>query len=140
MNGMGRVPEIVTAHKAVVDMVDLLPADVWNPETTFLDPACKGGEFLKEIYNRLMETESLKAIYPNDIVRSNHILSNQIFGISITEVSKKRTTDSLNGFGYNIKIIPGYIDKIKGKCLGSKEDGTEKDIKNILSEEFGKRM
>ena len=140
LNGMARIPEIVTPHKTVVDMVDLLPADVWNPETTFLDPACKGGEFLKEIYDRLMETESLKAIYPNDIVRSNHILSNQIFGISISEVSKKRTTDSLNGFGYNIKIIPGYIDKIKGKCLGSKEDGTEKDIKNILSEEFGKRM
>ena len=98
LNGMARIPEIVTPHKTVVDIVDLLPADVWTPETTFLDPACKGGEFLKEIYDRLMETESLKAIYPNDIVRSNHILSNQIFGISISEVSKKRTTDSLNGF------------------------------------------
>ena len=138
LNGMARIPEIVTPHKTVVDMVDLLPADVWNPETTFLDPACKGGEFLKEIYNRLMETESLKAIYPNDIVRSNHILSNQIFGISISEVSKKRTTDSLNGFGYNIKIIPGYIDKIKGKCLGSKEDGTEKTMFDIIKEEFNR--
>ena len=85
-----------------------------------------------------METESLKAIYPNDIVRSNHILSNQIFGISISEVSKKRTTDSLNGFGYNIKIIPGYIDKIKGKCLGSKEDGTEKTMFDIIKEEFNR--
>lgn len=138
LNGMARIPEIVTPHKTVVDMVDLLPADVWNPETTFLDPACKGGEFLKEIYDRLMETESLKAIYPNDIVRSNHILSNQIFGISISEVSKKRTTDSLNGFGYNIKIIPGYIDKIKGKCLGSKEDGTEKTMFDIIKEEFNR--
>ena len=138
LNGMARIPEIVTPHKTVVDMVDLLPADVWNPGTTFLDPACKGGEFLKEIYDRLMETESLKAIYPNDIVRSNHILSNQIFGISISEVSKKRTTDSLNGFGYNIKIIPGYIDKIKGKCLGSKEDGTEKTMFDIIKEEFNR--
>ena len=138
LNGMARIPEIVTPHKTVVDMVDLLPADVWNPETTFLDPACKGGEFLKEIYDRLMETESLKAIYPNDIVRSNHILSNQIFGISISEVSKKRTTDSLNGFGYNIKIIPEYIDKIKGKCLGSKEDGTEKTMFDIIEEEFNR--
>lgn len=138
LNGMARIPEIVTPHKTVVDIVDLLPADVWTPETTFLDPACKGGEFLKEIYDRLMETESLKAIYPNDIVRSNHILSNQIFGISISEVSKKRTTDSLNGFGYNIKIIPGYIDKIKGKCLGSKEDGTEKTMFDIIKEEFNR--
>ena len=140
LNGMARIPEIVTPHKTVVEMVDLLPSDVWNPETTFLDPACKGGEFLREIYNRLMEAESLKALYPNNIARSNHILSYQIYGISISEVSKKRTTDNLNGFGYNIKIIPGYTDKIKGKCLGSKEDGSEKTMQDIIGEEFGKVM
>lgn len=138
LNGMARIPEIVTPHKTVTDMVDLLPTDVWNPDTTFFDPACKGGEFLREIYDRLMEAESLKALYPNDIVRSNHILSNQIYGISISDVSKKRTTDNLNGFGYNIKIIPGYTDKIKGKCLGSKDDGAEKTMQDIIGEEFSR--
>lgn len=37
LNGMARIPEIVTPHKTVVDIVDLLPADVWTPETTFLE-------------------------------------------------------------------------------------------------------
>lgn len=36
-NGMARIPEIVTPHKTVVDMVNLLPANVWNPDTTFLE-------------------------------------------------------------------------------------------------------
>lgn len=85
-----------------------------------------------------MEAETLKAIYPNEIARSNHILSNQIFGIALSEVSKKRTTDSLNGFGYNIKIIPGYTEKIKGRCLGSKEDGTTKTMIDIINEEFNR--
>lgn len=132
LNGMARIPEIVTPHKTVVEMINLLPEEVWNPDTTFLDPACKGGEFLKEIYNRLMDSESLKAIYPNEISRSNHILSKQIYGISISEVSKKRTTDSLNGFGYNIKIIPNYINKLKEKS----SEKTGLTIQDILKEEF----
>ena len=55
-----RIPEIVTPLKVVKQMIDMLPSDVWNDKTVFLDPACKGGEYLREIYERLMETESLK--------------------------------------------------------------------------------
>ena len=47
------------SNKKLVDsMVDMLPSEVWNPSTKFLDLACKGGEFLHEIYARLMKTES----------------------------------------------------------------------------------
>lgn len=53
-NGMARIPEIVTPQKVVKAMVDMLPKAVWNSQTKFLDPACKGGEYLREIYDRLL--------------------------------------------------------------------------------------
>lgn len=139
-NGMARIPEIVTPHKVVKDMVDMLPVDVWNSHTVFLDPACKGGEYLREIYDRLMETETLQAEFPNAIERSNHILSKQIYGIALSQVSLERTTKKLLGFGANIRVITDYINKLKGINLGSRPDGSQNNISDILNKEFGKEM
>lgn len=80
------IPEVITPKKVVKKMVDLLPNSVWNDKTVFLDPACKGGEYLKEIYDRLMESEYMKTKYPNDIARSTHILKNQLYGIALSKV------------------------------------------------------
>lgn len=93
-NGMARIPEIVTPDKVVKAMVDMLPAEVWNSKTRFLDPACKGGEYLREIYDRLMENETMQSEFENPIERSNHILKNQIYGIALSQVSLERTTKS----------------------------------------------
>ena len=139
-NGMSRIPEIVTPNKIVNDMVNMLPADVWNSHTIFLDPACKGGEYLREIYNRLMNTEIIQSEYPNDFERHYHILKYQLFGIALSKISQDRTTKSLMGFGDNIRIIPNYINYLKGIGIGSKPDGTHKSIKDILNEEFGQEM
>lgn len=65
--GMARIPEIVKPHKVVKAMVDMLPTAVWNSRTVFLDPACKGGEYLREIYDRLMETEVIQSEFSNQI-------------------------------------------------------------------------
>ena len=139
-NGMARIPEIVTPHKVVKDMCDMLPTDVWNDRTVFLDPACKGGEYLREIYDRLMETELLIAKYPDEFERSNHILGKQIYGIALSQVSLDRTTKKLRGYDNNLRVIPNYIQKLKGTGLGSREDGSRQTIKDIINKEFNREM
>lgn len=139
-NGMARIPEIVTPDKVVKAMVDMLPAEVWNRKTKFLDPACKGGEYLREIYDRLMENETMQSDFENPIERSTHILKNQIYGIALSQVSLDRTTKKLFGEDRNIKIIPDYINKLKGINMGSRPDGKQNNIGDILNKEFGKDM
>lgn len=144
-NGMARIPEIVTPDKVVKAMVDMLPADVWNSKTTFLDPACKGGEYLREIYDRLMECELLQSEFPDEIERSNHILSKQLYGIALSQVSLERTAKKLRGFDNNIRIIPNYIEILKGAVKPTKQGksddaGRQLSIQDILNKEFGKTM
>lgn len=114
-DGLSRIPEYITPVKVINQMLDMLPAEVWNPSTTFLDQACKGGEFLKAIYERLMKTESLIALYPNEMARTGHILNNQIFGIALSEQSLPRANNTLFNLSHNIIRINGYMDILKGK-------------------------
>ena len=78
--------EVFTPPNVVSDMLDLLPKDLWtNPKATFLDPFTKSGVFLREITKRL--NEGLKPLIPDTQERINHILSKQVFGIAITELT-----------------------------------------------------
>lgn len=78
--------EVFTPPNIVNQMLDLLPKELWvNKETTFLDPFTKSGVFLREIAKRL--NVGLKEQIPDQEVRINHILTNQIFGIAITELT-----------------------------------------------------
>ena len=107
------IPEFITPKWVVKQMVDEIDKSIFNPNTRFLDPACKGGEFLREIYDRLMESETMQSAYPNIIERSNHILMHQLYGIALSDVSRDRTKRSLLGIGNNIRIIPRYVSKLK---------------------------
>jgi site-specific DNA-methyltransferase (adenine-specific) len=51
----------------------------------FLDPVCKSGVFLREIARRL--NEGLKDQMPDEQARIDHILTKQIFGLAITELT-----------------------------------------------------
>lgn len=64
--GISRISnsEIFTPIKVVKEMVDLLPQEVFAPNTKFLDPACKTGRYLIEIKNRLMESQQLIDVFP----------------------------------------------------------------------------
>lgn len=78
--------EVFTPPAMANAMLDLLPAELWNdPKSTFLDPVCKSGVFLREIAKRL-DADLEKAI-PNKQKRLNHILTKQVFGIAITELT-----------------------------------------------------
>lgn len=78
--------EVFTPPKLAAAMLDILPQDLFRqPETTFLDPVCKSGVFLREIARRL--NEGLKDQMPDEQARIDHILTNQLFGLAITELT-----------------------------------------------------
>jgi site-specific DNA-methyltransferase (adenine-specific) len=59
---------------------------IWADKTvTFLDPFTKSGVFLREIVRRL--TEGLEREIPDVQERVNHILTKQVFGVAITELT-----------------------------------------------------
>jgi len=61
-------------------------ANLWADKTVkFLDPCTKSGVFLREITSRL--TKGLADEIPNLEKRVNHILAQQVFGISITHLT-----------------------------------------------------
>lgn len=61
-------------------------ANIWaDPTVTFLDPVTKSGVFLREITSRL--TVGLKDQIPDLAQRVDHILTRQVFGISITALT-----------------------------------------------------
>jgi site-specific DNA-methyltransferase (adenine-specific) len=78
--------EIFTPPQMANLILDLLPANLWSDKnTTFLDPGCKSGVFLREIAKRL--DNGLEKQIPDRQKRLNHILQNQVFGIGITELT-----------------------------------------------------
>jgi len=78
--------EVFTPPDTVNKMLDLLPKHLFkSTNTTFLDPACKSGVFLREIAKRL--NEGIKNEIPDTQQRINHIFKNQLFGIAITELT-----------------------------------------------------
>ena len=78
--------EVFTPPKLAAAMLDLLPQDLFRrPETTFLDPVCKSGVFLREIARRL--NDGLKDQMPDTQARIDHILTKQVFGLAITELT-----------------------------------------------------
>jgi site-specific DNA-methyltransferase (adenine-specific) len=78
--------EVFTPPELANKMLDLLPAELWRDKNaTFLDPVTKSGIFLREIAKRL--NAGLAAQIPDAQQRINHIFTQQLFGIAITELT-----------------------------------------------------
>ena len=78
--------EVFTPPEVVNQMLDMLPQELFsNPDTTFLDPACKTGVFLREIAKRLIV--GLEPQIPDLQERIDHIFQKQLYGIAITELT-----------------------------------------------------
>jgi site-specific DNA-methyltransferase (adenine-specific) len=87
--------EVFTPPELAGQMLDLVAdawagandgANIWADKTaTFLDPFTKSGIFLREITARL--TEGLKDEIPDLHQRVDHILTKQVFGIAITQLT-----------------------------------------------------
>lgn len=87
--------EVFTPPELARQMLDLLAdhwaagndgANIWaNPDVRFLDPCSKSGVFLREITSRLIS--GLSPTIPDLHERIDHILTQQVFGISITRLT-----------------------------------------------------
>lgn len=86
--------EVFTPPDVVNQMLDLLPQELFtDPNTTFLDPACKTGVFLREIAKRLLV--GLEDEIPDLQKRIDHIFHKQLYGIAITELTSLLSRRSL---------------------------------------------
>ena len=87
--------EVFTPPEMAGAMLDLLAqrwadshdgVDIWaDPNVTFLDPFTKSGVFLREITRRL--TDGLARVFPDRAERVDHILTRQVYGIGITQLT-----------------------------------------------------
>lgn len=67
-------------------MLDMLPQKLFSdPDTTFLDPLCKSGVFLREAAKRLIV--GLTNVFPNLQERIDHIFHKRLYSIAITELT-----------------------------------------------------
>jgi site-specific DNA-methyltransferase (adenine-specific) len=78
--------EVFTPPNLANEILDLLPQELWsNPNAKFLDPVSKSGVFLREMAKRLMK--GLETQIPDKQERINHIFTQQLYGIAITELT-----------------------------------------------------
>jgi site-specific DNA-methyltransferase (adenine-specific) len=90
---------------------------IWTrSDITFLDPSCKSGVFLREIVKRL--SEGLSKEIPDLTERINHIVTKQVFGIGITELTSLLTRRSVycskkaNGIHSIARTFPNEMGNI----------------------------
>ena len=110
--------EVFTPPALANAILDMLPDELWsNPEARFLDPCTKSGVFLREITKRLLE--GLEGIIPDREERINHILSQQVFGLAITEITALISRRSLycSKHANGVYSIASCFDKAEGNII-----------------------
>lgn len=68
--------EVFTPPSLVNEMLDQLPPETWQPNKTFLDPACGNGNMLVEVVRRKIEKghcpiQAISTTYGIDIMEDN---------------------------------------------------------------------
>lgn len=106
--------EVFTPPEVANRMLDLLPQELFrSPDTTFLDPACKSGVFLREIAKRLLV--GLENEIPDLQQRVDHIFRKQLYGIAITELTSLLSRRSVYCSKYpNSKYSITHFDDASG--------------------------
>lgn len=111
--------EVFTLPELANKMIDLLPQELFeNPDTTFLDPCCKSGVFLREIAKRLIK--GLEQQIPDLEKRIENIFTKQLFGIAITELTGMLSRRSVYCSKYPCSKWSAYRfpeDKIQGNII-----------------------
>ena len=138
--------EVFTPPEIVNKMLDMLPQELFeSSETTFLDPCCKTGVFLREIAKRLLKNqmpgyekviESINQKAENDEELStddicfkkelqqtiDHIFHKQLFGIAITEMTSLVSRRSIYcskspNYKYSISLFDNAEGNIRFKRI-----------------------
>jgi len=135
--------EVFTPPHIANQVIDLLPAKLFTDKsTTFLDPFSKSGVFLREITKRLIK--GLENEIPDLQTRIDHILNNQIFGITTTELTGyiARRTVYCAKYANSPKAITNVFDNPLGNIIYNQTKHTWKKGKCIFcgaSEDVYKR-
>ncbi|WP_031578817.1 DEAD/DEAH box helicase [Ruminobacter sp. RM87] len=108
-----RTNQIFTPKNIVRDMVDKLerenPGCFDDPNATFADLYMKSGMYIAEIVKRLYKSEILKARFPDDTERLNHIFAKQVYGCAPTEIIYRICKRYILGFSDKIDISKNNI-------------------------------
>ena len=114
-------------------IIDMLPQELFEtPDSTFLDPCCKSGVFLREIAKRLIK--GLEGQIPDLEKRIEHIFSKQLFGIAITELTSLLSRRSVYCSKFPSSEFSAYQfpeDKPQGYIISQRIKHTWKDGKCI---------
>lgn len=124
--------EVFTPPEIVNAMLDMLPQELFkNPDTTFLDPACKTGVFLREIAKRLIK--GLAPQFPDLQERIDHIFHKQLFGIAITELTSLLSRRGLYCSKYpNSEFSVSHFPDAEGNIRYKRINHTWKDGRCIF--------
>lgn len=138
--------EVFTPPEVANAMLDMLPQELFsNPDTTFLDPSCKSGVFLREIAKRLIS--GLEVQIPDLQKRIDHIFHKQLFGIAITELTSLLSRRSVYcskypNTEYSVSRFPDVEGNIRykrikhtwqdGKCIYCGASQKEYDRDSLL--------
>ncbi len=121
-------------------MVDLFeqenPGCFDDPTHTFADLYMKSGLYITEIIKRLFRSEAMKAAFPSDSERLNHILEHQVFGIAPTEIIYQIATHYI--LGYNNEVGAGC--KTNFVKADSAELAKQGKLASYVEETFGARL
>ena len=122
--------EVFTPPEIAKLILDNLPKEIWEDENTkFLDPVSKTGVFLREITSRLIG--GLEKKIPNLEKRINHILRNQVYGLSITELTSLISRRTLYCSKYaNSEFSISKFNDVDGniKFINSKHQWNQKNV------------
>lgn len=103
-----RTNQIFTPKKVVMEMVDRLekenPGCFDDPEASFADLYMKSGMYITAIVTRLFQSDRLKALFPDESERLNHIFAHQIYGCAPTEIIYRICLRYILGFSKTIQI------------------------------------
>lgn len=105
--------QIFTPKRIVQDMVNRLekenPGCFDNPDATFADLYMKSGMYVTEIVKRLYQSKRMKALFPDNAERLNHIFANQVYGCAPTEIIYRICLRYILGFSEDIHIEKNNI-------------------------------
>lgn len=128
-----RTNQIFTPKKVVKDMVDRLeqenPSCFDDPDATFADLYMKSGMYITEIVTRLYQSQRMKALYPDNAERLNHIFAKQVYGCAPTEIIYRICLRYILGFSDEIHIEKNNIrlcDTLEYAKNGTLEEEMEK--------------
>ena len=124
--------EVFTPPEVANAMLDMLPQELFrNPDTTFLDPGCKSGIFLREIAKRLLV--GLEPQIPDLQDRIDHIMHKQLYAISITELTSLLSRRSVYCSKYpNSEYSVTHFDDAQGNIRYKRLQHTWRDGKCIF--------